>query len=58
MAFSLTEMCFNISCFRDTWHDNRNVFFGVLADCLLWKCECNNFLIVNKCTTTINTTIL
>jgi len=32
-------------------------FFGVLADCLLWKCKCNTFLIANKVTTTIKSNI-
>jgi len=38
--------------FRDTWLDNRTIFFGVLANYLLRKCKCNIFLIPNKLTTT------
>jgi len=52
MAFSLTEMCFNVGFFRDTWHDNRIVFFGVLSDCFLWKCKCSTFFTASKPTTT------
>ena len=53
MDFSSTEMCFNVSFSRDTWHDNRTVFFGVLAYYLFWKCKCVTSLIANKLTTTI-----
>jgi len=53
MDFSSTEMCFNVSFYRDTWHDNRTVFFGVLAYYLFWKCKCVTSLIANKLTTTI-----
>ena len=35
-----------------TWHDNRSVYFGVLARCLLWKCKCNTSIIANKLPTT------
>jgi len=42
----------------DTWHDNRIVFFGVLADCFLRKCKCNAFLIAIKLTTTSRLTTL
>ena len=50
--FHLLKCVFDVSLFRDTWLDNRTVFFGVLANYLLWKCKCNIFLIAYKLTTT------
>ena len=31
------QCVFNVSLFRDTWLDNRTVFFSILAECLLYE---------------------
>ena len=54
MAFSLTEICFDVNFSTDTWHDNRSVFFGILADCLFWICKYITSLVAIKLLLFIN----